>query len=154
MLDLRCQVLGGRLQVVGCVSLFFFVFQNNSWFLKFVLVFLIFFLSFLGFSSFTGLLLMLLFFLFLFLLVSCLFLVYPGFSWYGCLESPQSFREGFRKEEKRQIIHIFWISVLPSPPPLSTSAEVNIIHTKELLSTFADPPLSPYPLLSILMIFL
>ena len=48
-------------------------------------------------------------------------------------------REGFQNKN-RQIIHILWISVLP-PLPLSTSAEVNNIHTKEFfLSTFADPP--------------
>ena len=49
-------------------------------------------------------------------------------------------REGFQK--KRQIIHILWIGVLP-PPPLSTLAKVNNIHTKEFSSTFDDLPPRP-----------
>ena len=50
----------------------------------------------------------------------------------------QSLREGFQK--KRQIIHILWISVL-LPPPLSTWAKVNNIHTKEFFYPhFLIPP--------------
>ena len=41
-----------------------------------------------------------------------------------------------------QIIHILWIRVLP-PPPLSTSAKVNNIHTKEFFYPHSvTPPLA------------
>ena len=49
----------------------------------------------------------------------------------------------FLQKKKRQIIHILWISVLP-PPPLSTLAEVNNIHTKEFFYPHSvTPPPSP-----------
>ena len=37
---------------------------------------------------------------------------------------------GKGSKKKRQIIHLWWISVLP-PPPLSAWTEVNNIHTKD-----------------------
>ena len=50
-------------------------------------------------------------------------------------------RGGFQKKT-RQIFHFLWISVFP-PPPLSTSAGVNNIHTKEF---FYPHLLTPPPL--------
>ena len=48
--------------------------------------------------------------------------------------------------KKQQIIHILWISVLPSLPPLTTLAKVNNIHTKEFFIHICGPPLPPLAL--------
>ena len=60
-----------------------------------------------------------------------------SWSLFHCTEnsSKQKLAKG-RVQQKRQIIHFWWISVLP---PLSTLAKLIILTFKNLLSTFADP---------------
>ena len=58
----------------------------------------------------------------------------------------------FLNKRQAQVDSLKW-PIVP-PPPLSTSAEVINIHTKEFfIHICRPPPLNPYPHLSILIIF-
>ena len=62
--------------------------------------------------------------------------------------------KGWVQKKSRQIIHFLWISVLPPPPYPRRPGFIIFTLRNFFLSTFADPPpLGPYPLLSILIIF-